>query len=119
MQLTVPPFSSQGVSVYFVAGDRNARSAFVLVSSNSPRRPFRAVRLTATSVMGDSSLSASALSFGNVNLTSSRSLNWTITNVGADALGILSVRITGTDVGSFKITADSGQVRGLQCTAHT
>ncbi len=84
-------------------------SQFVVTVSNSAGSAASAAAiLTVTSTPGTLSLSSSSLSFGSVNVGSSKALSTTLTNSGGSSVTVSSVSISGAGLNASGIS--NGQI---------
>src|SRR5215469_13977122 len=112
---SVAPGASCTISITFKPTQLGSRTAMLSITDNALGSP-QTVSLTATGTVVE--LNPTGLGFGIVQVSSSKSLSTTLTNMGSTTLNFSGITTTGTDADEFSQTNNCGSSvgAGKSCT---
>src|SRR5215469_5509117 len=112
---SVAPGASCTISITFKPTQLGSRTAMLSITDNALGSP-QTVSLTATGTVVE--LNPTGLGFGIVQVSSSKSLSTTLTNMGSTTLNFSGITTTGTDADEFSQTNTCGSSvgAGKSCT---
>jgi len=106
---TLSPGSTHDVVIQFSPTSTGSKSATFRITSNDPDENPLDVPLSGTGMtVPDISIDPTSRDFGDVNVGSSASQTFTISNDGNGDLQVSSTNLTGSNAGEFSITSGGG-----------
>ena len=105
---TLAPGTTRNIVVRFSPTSTGSKNASLQISNNDPNENPYNITLNGSGAQPDINVSPGSMNYEDVEITSSSTETFIVSNTGGATLSVSSSSITGTDAGDFSITGGGG-----------